>query len=276
MTKAETEMINEKLIAFARWAIIEHRESCLDLEAVDIEEKLIELGLLIELLVEKPCGDNCRCVEYHGEFPCTCLRLETGVLIKEQRQVIDEQVEENRGLRRDVLLMQEANAEQRAVIDTLDALVNTKEERCVKYQAEIDRLTHELSQANEACTALRDGKPLGPVIGAQTILNQSKEIDRLTKEYDTWYTIANDLLDGNEEFRRVAGKWDTSDTFGIDSHAEILARVLTENAQLRAELEEYRSIAERAGATVAVSALTLARQEIEQLRAQLATAKGEA
>jgi hypothetical protein len=237
MTKAETEMINEKLIAFARWAIIEHRESCLDLEAVDIEEKLIELGLLIELLVEKPCGDNCRCVEYHGEFPCTCLRLETGVLIKEQRQVIDEQVEENRGLRRDVLLMQEANAEQRAVIDTLDALVNTKEERCVKYQA---------------------------------------EIDRLTKEYDTWYTIANDLLDGNEEFRRVAGKWDTSDTFGIDSHAEILARVLTENAQLRAELEEYRSIAERAGATVAVSALTLARQEIEQLRAQLATAKGEA
>jgi len=35
----------------------------------------------------------------------------------EQRQIIDEQVEENRGLRGDVLLMQKVNAEQRARIE---------------------------------------------------------------------------------------------------------------------------------------------------------------
>lgn len=49
----------------------------------------------------------------------------------------------------------------------------------VEQRAEIERLTHELTQANEACAALREGKPLGPVIGAQTILNQAKEIERL-------------------------------------------------------------------------------------------------
>lgn len=35
----------------------------------------------------------------------------------EQRLIIDEQLEENRGLRRDVLLMQQANAEQRQQIE---------------------------------------------------------------------------------------------------------------------------------------------------------------
>lgn len=49
----------------------------------------------------------------------------------------------------------------------------------VEQRAEIDRLTHELTQTNEACAALREGKPLGPIIGAQTILNQAKEIERL-------------------------------------------------------------------------------------------------
>lgn len=34
-----------------------------------------------------------------------------------QRQIVDEQVEENRGLRNDVLLMQKVNAEQRARIE---------------------------------------------------------------------------------------------------------------------------------------------------------------
>lgn len=41
----------------------------------------------------------------------------------EQRQIIDEQVEENRGLRRDVHLMQKVNAEQRAEIERLQARV---------------------------------------------------------------------------------------------------------------------------------------------------------
>lgn len=37
--------------------------------------------------------------------------------LDEQRQTIDEQVEENRGLRSDVLLMQKEDAEQRAFIE---------------------------------------------------------------------------------------------------------------------------------------------------------------
>lgn len=36
---------------------------------------------------------------------------------EDAEKIIDEQVEENRGLRRDVCLMQEANAEQRALIE---------------------------------------------------------------------------------------------------------------------------------------------------------------
>lgn len=46
MTKVETEMINDKLIAFAWWAILEHLEHLGDLDGGSIQEKLIELGLL--------------------------------------------------------------------------------------------------------------------------------------------------------------------------------------------------------------------------------------
>lgn len=60
---------------------------------------------------------------------------------------------------------EKAEAEQRALIE--------------QQRQEIERLTHELIQANEACAALRDGKPLGPVIGAQTIVNQAKRIAEL-------------------------------------------------------------------------------------------------
>lgn len=51
--------------------------------------------------------------------------------LTEQRQILDEQVEENRGLRSDVKLMQQANAKQRQEIERL--------------QAELARLKSELS-----------------------------------------------------------------------------------------------------------------------------------
>jgi hypothetical protein len=80
MTKQERALIDGKLIAFARWAIAAHREECGDLDGSDIQEKLINLGLLIEVRVNEPCGEYCKCAEYYAEFPAAYLRTETGVL----------------------------------------------------------------------------------------------------------------------------------------------------------------------------------------------------
>ncbi len=75
------------------------------------------------------------------ELLCRNIQASTGdwkpeesILLKhdaEQRQIVDEQVEENRGLRSDVKLMQQANAKQRQEIERL--------------QAELARLKSELS-----------------------------------------------------------------------------------------------------------------------------------
>lgn len=74
--------IDEQLLAFARWVIAEHREELGDLDGGSIQDKLIELGLLVGVEVTEPCGELCRCVEYFGEFPATCYRLDAGVLPK--------------------------------------------------------------------------------------------------------------------------------------------------------------------------------------------------
>lgn len=75
-----------------------------------------------------------------------------------------------------------AMAEQRAEIEIMLQVQDNQATIIEKQRAEIKRLTVELAQANEACAALREGKPLGPVIGAQTILNQAREIERLQNE----------------------------------------------------------------------------------------------
>jgi hypothetical protein len=69
----------EKLIDFARWVIMEHRQDCADIDGGSIQDKLVEFGLLAEVTVTEPCGENCACVEY-GDFPQTCLRVIDGVL----------------------------------------------------------------------------------------------------------------------------------------------------------------------------------------------------
>lgn len=69
-----------KLIAFARWAITEHRSELGDLGGAEIQEKLVELGLLVHVPIAGLCEDDCRCAEYYEEFPCECLRLVEGVL----------------------------------------------------------------------------------------------------------------------------------------------------------------------------------------------------
>ena len=81
--KKEGHMMNleSKLIDFARWAITEHRSNTFgDLDGGSIQDKLEELGLLVEVEVSEPCGESCTCVEY-GEFPQTCLRLAEGVIL---------------------------------------------------------------------------------------------------------------------------------------------------------------------------------------------------
>lgn len=66
------------------------------------------------------------------------------------------------------------------------------------------------------------------------------EIERLTKERETWHSIATDHMDADEQFRKVAGKWDTSDSLGIESPATILERVLASHEQQAKEIEHYR------------------------------------
>jgi predicted RNase H-like nuclease (RuvC/YqgF family) len=78
-------------------------------------------------------------------------------------------------------------------------------------EAERDQLKHELSQANEACAALREDKPLGPVIGAQTILNQAKEIERLKAELATVkrevFQVVIDRIETTHESTGVLREW---------------------------------------------------------------------
>lgn len=75
-------LIGSQLIDFARWVIAEHRSELGDVDGSSIQDKLVELGLLHEVTVTEPCGENCLCAEYCGEFPNQCLRLVEGVNVK--------------------------------------------------------------------------------------------------------------------------------------------------------------------------------------------------
>ena len=53
-----------------------------------------------------------------------------------------------------------------------------------------EELEKELAQCMEALTAARKGQPLGPIVGAQTIINQQREIADLRAKLEE----ANNLL----------------------------------------------------------------------------------
>lgn len=74
--------VGDKLIDFARWVIDEHRSTFCDVGGAEIQEKLEELGLLVEVPVSEPCGENCQCADYTTEWPTVCLRLAEGVKVK--------------------------------------------------------------------------------------------------------------------------------------------------------------------------------------------------
>ena len=60
---------------FGSWCLIEMRsEGGGDIDGGSAQDKALELGLLGWVTVLEACGENCRCVEYYGEFPAECLR----------------------------------------------------------------------------------------------------------------------------------------------------------------------------------------------------------
>ena len=95
----------------------------------------------IELILDSDTGAD-----------CTVLIDELIAHDAEQRQLLDEQVEENHGLRSDVKLMQQANAEQRQQIEELEkglgcSRSHPHEEmnRVCELKTDIARLKNEMS-----------------------------------------------------------------------------------------------------------------------------------
>jgi len=48
------------------------------LDGGELQEMLVEAGVLIDVVVNEPCGERCRCSEYYGVAPpWVCYRLVT-------------------------------------------------------------------------------------------------------------------------------------------------------------------------------------------------------
>jgi len=69
-----------QLAELGRWCLLRHREDgCGDLDGGDLQEKAEDLGLLVRVVMEEPCGEFCHCAEYVDEWPVHCLRLAEGI-----------------------------------------------------------------------------------------------------------------------------------------------------------------------------------------------------
>lgn len=70
----------EQLRAFARDILDAGFDGNLD--GIDIQNLGIQHGLLVETVMDAPCGESCRCADYcTDDFPVTCFRF-TDVLSK--------------------------------------------------------------------------------------------------------------------------------------------------------------------------------------------------
>jgi hypothetical protein len=68
---------NARLLAlarFGRWCLEESRIDFTEVDGGSIQDKAESLGLLANVIVMKPCGEECRCIDYYDEFPAQCLR----------------------------------------------------------------------------------------------------------------------------------------------------------------------------------------------------------
>jgi len=91
------------------------------------------------------------------------------------------------------------------------------EKQIATLQAQLAALRHDYAQLKEAYDAKESGVPLGPVVGAQTIVNQQREINRLqaqlrhmTKERDIQKEVADNqawhVRDLKAQLRQVEGE----------------------------------------------------------------------
>lgn len=74
---------NEQLRSAARFGmhvLRESRDELADLDGGWIQDTAEACGLLTRVTVTESCGEDCRCAEYYGEFPCECLRYAPSVL----------------------------------------------------------------------------------------------------------------------------------------------------------------------------------------------------
>lgn len=72
--------------------------------------------------------------------------------------------------------------------------------------AEVESLRHELQQAKEAISHLEKGKPLGELVGKQTVVNMAREISVLKeqlatrdKDHDEIMRLAKQAVDIRDE-----------------------------------------------------------------------------
>jgi len=64
-----------RLAAFGRWCLDQLYYSVGgDLDGGDAQDEAERLGLLVRVPMDGPCGENCACVEFHGDPPWECLR----------------------------------------------------------------------------------------------------------------------------------------------------------------------------------------------------------
>lgn len=86
LTDAELDDARTKLVRLAEWCLSEAREYNIgDIDGGSFQDKCEELGVLVTVTVTEPCGENCRCAEYYGEFPVECFRYPTPI-----QRLIDE------------------------------------------------------------------------------------------------------------------------------------------------------------------------------------------
>lgn len=77
-----------QLEQFARWCLIEMRtDGGGDIDGGAAQDKALELGLLGYVTVAEPCGGECWCAEYYGEFPAQCLRYTPLAKVEEQEDL---------------------------------------------------------------------------------------------------------------------------------------------------------------------------------------------
>ena len=63
-----------KLAAYGLACFEASRESFADLDGAWLQDEAVRLGVLEEVRVTEPCGENCACVEY-DDFPQDCYRM---------------------------------------------------------------------------------------------------------------------------------------------------------------------------------------------------------